>query len=137
MSLTALQGASIIASHALFTKLALSLTLRVYQFLEPDPKRRESIENSHFVQQYQKAQKNESEYAGLLVSLLLFLSANSTEDPVVAMATKLSVVGQIGYVWSRAFLGYPKIPSITMAVVRYGGLALLCWSLHQLAFASQ
>eukprot|EP00977_Amphora_coffeiformis_P011338 scaffold2726_cov167-Amphora_coffeaeformis.AAC.16 len=135
MSFTALQGATLLTGHALFTKLLLSLTLRVYQFLQPNPKHRESIEKSAYVQQFQKAQANESEYAALLVALLLYFSSHNMVD--VSLASTLAVVGQIGYVWTRTFLGYPAIPSITMAVIRYSGLLLLTVALCPLAFASQ
>ena len=135
MTFTALQGASLIAGHALFTKLLLSFTLRVYQFLQPNPKHRETIENSHYTQQFQKAQTNESEYAALLVALMLFFSTHKDVD--VSSASTLAVVGQIGYVWTRTLLGYPAIPSITMAVIRYSGLLLFTVALYQLAFESQ
>ena len=134
MSLTAIQGASLIAAHSLLTKLTISLTLRVYQFLEPDPKRRQSVESSSYVQQVQKAQTNESQYDALLVGLLLFFSSR---DADVSLASTLAVIGQIGYVWTRTFLGYPAIPSITMAVIRYSGLLLLSWSLYQIAFENK
>lgn len=132
MYFNAIQGASLIATHAVATKLLLSLTLRVYQFLEPDPKRRQSIENIPQVQQFQKAQLNSSEYDGLLVALLLFYSSRS-ED--MSLASTLAIVGQIGYVWTRTLFGYPRIPAITMAVTRYSALVLLCLPLYQLAFA--
>ena len=128
----AIQGASLIATHGVATKLLLSLTLRVYQFLEPDPKRRQTIENNPHVQRFQAAQRNESEYLGILVALLLFYSTSSSVD--VSLASTLAVVGQIGYVWTRTLFGYPKIPAIVMAVTRYSALVLLCLPLYQSAF---
>lgn len=135
MSLTALQGASLIASHALATKMLLSFTLRTYQFLEPDPKRREAVETSSYVQNFQKAQANESEYAALLVALLLFFSTQADVD--VSAATTMATTSQILYVWTRTAVGYPKGPTIVTAVVRYGGLGLLVSALVKLAFESQ
>ena len=135
MSFNAIQGASIIATHAVATKVLLSFTVRVYQFLQPDPKRRESIESMPVVQRFQKAQMNESEYAGLLVALLFFYHFQG-QDEMTTLGSTLAVTGQVGYVWARTFLGYPQIPAIAMALTRYGGLALLCWPLLQLAFAT-
>lgn len=133
MYFNAIQGASLIATHGVATKLLLSLTLRVYQFLEPDPKRRQTIENNPHVQQFQAAQRNESEYLGVLVALLLFYSSTTTSVDV-SLASTLAVVGQIGYVWTRTLFGYPKVPAIVMAVTRYSALVLLCLPLYQSAF---
>lgn len=133
MAFSAIQGASLIAMHAVATKVLLSFTLRTYQFLESDPKRREAIEKNFQVQQFQAAQKNESEYVGLLVALLLFYHLRG-DDTDMSLASTLAVVGQIGYVWTRTLFGYPQIPNILMAVTRYGALVLLCLPLHQLAF---
>lgn len=136
LSLTALQGAALIAGHALFTKLLISFTLRVYQFVQPDPKLRQGIENSPYMERFQKAQANESEYAALLVSLLLFVSSRDDEAKASVMTSAIpaAVVGQMGYVWTRTLWGYPAIPSIAMAVMRYTGLLGLTLSLYQVAF---
>lgn len=132
MSFTALQGASLITAHALGTKLMVSMSLRVYQFLEPDAKKREGIENSPYMIEFRKAQANEVEYAALLVGLLLFFSTRDDVD--TKTAPTLAVAGQVGYVWLRTLFGYPAIPAISMALVRYGGLALLSSNLYLLAF---
>jgi hypothetical protein len=131
MSFTSLQGATIIAAHAAFTKALLSFTLRTYQYFEWDAKRRSSIESNKHIQQFQKAQINESEYAALLVSIFLYLSVTGNDASQAATA---SVVGQIGYVWMRALVGYPALPTISLAVVRYGGLALAVSELVKAAF---
>lgn len=133
MSFNAIQGAALIASHAVATKVLLSFTLRTYQFLEWDAKRREKVETMPVLQRFQAAQNNESEYAALLVALLLFSHIRG-ED--VTLASTLAVSGQIGYVWMRTLFGYPQVPAIAMAVTRYGGLLLLCLPLLQLAFDS-
>lgn len=130
-SLTPLQGASLIVSHALFTKLTISLSLRVFQFLEPNAKKREFFESNVFVQQFRSAQANEVEYAAILTALLLFFS---TQDVDISLATTLVVMGQIGYVWFRTVFGYPQILTISMALIRYGGTALLAMALHKTAF---
>mgnify|MGYP005854236803 CR=1 FL=1 len=82
--------------------------------------------------EFHKAQANEVEYTALLTSLLLFFSTRDDVD--TDMAPTLAVVGQIGYVWLRTIFGYPGIPAISMALVRYGGLALLSSNLYLLAF---
>jgi hypothetical protein len=136
MSFTFLQGATLIAAHATFTKIFLSFTLRTYQYLEWEDKRVNQVESNFSIQQFQKAQTNESEYAALLTAILLYLStspANTSDEPA-SLATTLVVVGQIGYVWVRTFLGYPSLPTITLALVRYGGLALLVSELWKAAF---
>lgn len=131
MSFTFLQGATLVAAHATFTKVLISFTLRTYQYLETDSTRESKVQSNFYIQQFQKAQNNESEYAGLLTALLLYLSLQS-EEP--STAATLAVVGQIGYVWARTLFGYPKLPAISFAIVRYGGLALLVSELWQIAF---
>jgi hypothetical protein len=131
-SMNALQGAAIVAAHATFTKMLISFTLRVYQYLEPDKKRKAELEASPTLQEFQKAQMNESEYAALLTVILLFLSGVNGAEP--SNAATLAVVGQVGYVWSRTVIGYPKLPTITFAVIRYGGLFLATAELVKLAF---
>jgi hypothetical protein len=131
MSFNCLQGAAILVAHATFTKMLVSFTLRTYQYLEWDEKRLRDVESNVYVNRFQGAQMNESEYTGLLVSILLFLSL---KENAPSQAATLSVIGQVGYVWSRTFIGYPTLPTITMAVVRYGGLALLASELYKAAF---
>jgi hypothetical protein len=135
MSFTALQAASLIALHATFTKILTSFTLRTYLFLETDAKRKQKVNSNFYIQEFQKAQTNESEYAGLLTMLLLFFATQENVD--VSNAATLSVVGQVGYVWTRTLIGYPKIPTITFAIVRYGGLGLLAWALFTHAYGNQ
>lgn len=131
-----LQGASILAAHATLTKILLSFTYRTYQLLEWDDKRRQKVADNMHLQEFQKAQINESEYAALLVSILLFLSSSSAADNGTSssMGATLAVIGQVGYVWMRTLVGYPKIPTITFAVTRYGGLFLLVSALWNLGF---
>lgn len=131
MSLNSLQGATLIIAHSLFTKALLSFTLRTYQFLEWDEKRRQRVESNFNVVQLQKAEHNASEYDALIAAPLLFLALQNVD---ATMGATMSVFGQIGYVWTRTASGYPKIPAITMAVVRYGGLALIVSELWMLAF---
>ena len=132
--LTTLQGASILAAHATFTKMLLSFTYRTYQFLEWDEKRKANVARSVHLQDFQKAQLNESEYTALFVAIFLFLAAANKTNQEPSQAATLAVAGQIGYVWSRTFLGYPKILSITFAVIRYGGLLLAVAELWSVAF---
>jgi hypothetical protein len=134
MSINALQGAAIIAGHATFTKMLLSFTYRTYQFLEWDEKRREQVAANLTIQEFQKAQINESEYAALLIAPLLYLSSIGRDS---SMAATAAVAGQIGYVWIRTMFGYPTIPAITAAVVRYGGLVLLVAELWSVAFSAE
>lgn len=131
MSLNALQGATLIATHASCTKIFLSFTLRTYQYLETDASRREKVESNKYLQQFHKAQLNESEYAALLVAPLLYLAVIGAD---ASQASTIATVGQIGYVWARTFLGYPTLPTITFALVRYGGLALIVAALWNQAF---
>ena len=123
LALSTLQGASLIAGHATLTKILVSCTLRTYQFLETDADRKEHIESSHFVKEFQKAQLNESEYAALLTTLCLYLSTRGDVD--AGLGVTLAVVGQIGYVWSRSLFGYPSYPVATCAMIRFAGLAWL------------
>jgi hypothetical protein len=134
MSINALQGAAIIAGHATFTKMLLSFTYRTYRFLEWDEKRREQVAANLTIQEFQKAQINESEYAALLIAPLLYLSSIGRDS---LMAATAAVAGQIGYVWIRTMFGYPTIPAITAAVVRYGGLVLLAAELWSVAFSAE
>jgi hypothetical protein len=133
MSFTSLQGASIIVAHATFTKMLLSFTYRTYQLLEWDEKRKAQVGSNFHLQEFQKAQTNESEYAALLTVLFLFLGMKGID---ASNAATLAIVGQVGYVWTRTAIGYPKIPTVTFAVIRYGGLALAASSLWELAFAA-
>jgi uncharacterized Tic20 family protein len=133
MHFSTLQGASILAAHATLTKMLLSFTYRTYQFLEWDAKRRQEVADNFNLQEFQKAQINESEYAALLVSILVFLSLSADND-TSSMGATLAVIGQVGYVWMRTLVGYPKIPTITFAVIRYGGLFLLVSKLWNLGF---
>jgi hypothetical protein len=130
-SITALQGAAIVAAHATFTKMLLSFTFRTYQFLEPDKTRRARMESNATIKEFEKAQLNESEYAALFTSILLFLSSKGVE---ASDAATLAVAGQVGYVWTRTVIGYPKFPTITFAIIRYGGLFLASAELWKLAF---
>jgi len=133
MYINPLQGAALIAAHATFTKMLVSFTLRTYQYLEWDEKRLKEMESKKYMQEFEKAQKNESEYAALLVSLMLYLSSVGPTD-VASTGATIAVASQIGYVWMRTVVGYPALPTITLAVVRYGGLALLVNELWKVAF---
>ena len=94
-------GAAIIATHSVFIKILLSLTLRLYQFYllltdkhqsddddeseSKDQQRevRNALKQNKHVTEFEKAQVNESEYAPLMVVLLFYLSLNhSNEDGV-------------------------------------------------------
>jgi hypothetical protein len=131
MSLNALQGATLILVHSLLTKSLLSFTLRTYQYLEWNGKRRERVESNFNVVQLQKADHNATEYNAIIAAPLFFLAL---QDIDVSMGATMSVVGQIGYVWLRTVFGYPTLPVITMAVIRYGGLALILAKVWTLAF---
>jgi len=129
----ALIGAAVIATHSVFIKLFLSLTLRVYQYLnKSNQKKLDCIANNKYVMEFQKAQVNESEYAPLIVAILFYLSTVITSDVVsrnnynvMAGGTIFTAAGQILYVWARTLFGYPTIPVVLVAVVRYVGLILL------------
>jgi hypothetical protein len=131
MSINALQGAAIVAAHTTISKMFLSFTYRTYQYFEWDPKRRQFVEDNFHVQQFQKAQVNESEYAALLVALLLYLASMGIE---ASTATTSAVVGQLSYVWIRTAIRYPKLPTISAALLRYAGLALVVAELWNVAF---
>jgi hypothetical protein len=125
---TSLQGATLILGHATLTKVLISFSLRTPQFLKVDTK---TIENNPYYKEFLKAQKNESEYAALLTAVLLYLA--SIRNDATEAAT-LAVIGQIGYVWVRTAVGYPKLPSITFALLRYGALMLCTAELYKVAF---
>lgn len=137
LAFTYLQGAAVIAAHSTAAKLTVSLGLRTYQFLQPDAAERASFEKSRAVQDFCKAQLNDSEYSATLVTLLLFLhsvsSGASSSEP--SPAALLAVTGSIGYIWCRTLLSYPCIPTISFALIRYGGLLLLIKEVWTLAFA--
>jgi hypothetical protein len=136
LSFTYLQGAAIIAAHSTAAKLTVSLGLRTYQFLQPDADKRASLETNRAVQDFCKAQMNDTEYSATLVTLLLFLhsiSGPSSSEP--STAALLAVTGSVGYVWCRTLLSYPCIPTISFALTRYGGLLLLIKEVWSLAFA--
>mmetsp|Transcript_9938 Transcript_9938/g.22203 ORF Transcript_9938/g.22203 Transcript_9938/m.22203 type:complete len:130 (-) Transcript_9938:320-709(-) len=126
---------SLAIQHSTLTRVFVSFGLRTAQFLfKGNEKALEPFENNSYIKELQKAQINESEYAGLIVAMLLFFATKETTDETVALGTSLAVTGQIGYVWARTALGYPAIPAISMALIRYGGLGLLSYSLYQMAF---
>ena len=134
-SLTSAQGAAVLTAHATFTKMLLSFTYRTYQFLEWDSKRKARVASNFHLEEFQKAQVNETEDTALFVAAFLFLSAQGEEThETTSQAATLAVLGQIGYVWTRTAIGYPKFPTITFAVIRYGGLFLAASGLWAVAF---
>ncbi|CAB9517722.1 expressed unknown protein [Seminavis robusta] len=135
MSLSALQGATIVFGHAVFTRVLLSFTLRTYQYLEWDTKRKSQIETNAIVKEYQKAISNEGEYAALIVAPLLFLAATTSGgDDGLSQAATVTAWSQVAYVWVRTAIGYPKVPTIVVAVTRYAGLALIAAEMYKAAF---
>jgi hypothetical protein len=128
VSFTSLQAATIILGHATLTKVLISFSLRTPQFLQINNK---AVEENPFYQEFLKAQKNESEYAALLTGVLLYLASTGND---ATQAATVAVIGQVGYVWVRTAVGYPKLLTITFALVRYGALALCVVELYKAAF---
>ena len=126
----ALAGA-LCATHSIFVKLLLSLTLRVYQYLEWDEKRKESVETNKRVIEAQKAQLNEAEFAPLIVVMAFYLAMNenslttNTQQQVALAGASLAAVGNILYVYYRPTLGYPNPGIIAIAAGRYLGMVLM------------
>ena len=128
---TIAHAGALCATHSIFAKLLLSLTLRVYQFLEWDEKRKESVETNKRVIQAQKAQLNEAEFAPLIVVLAFDLAMNenvlttNTQEQIALAGASLATVTNILYVYYRAIFGYPNLGIVAIAVGRYLGLVLM------------
>ena len=131
-SINAIQGAAVIVMHSFVTKFLLSGSLRTYAFLESDKVKVAKAEASAVAQRAQKAQLNEAEYAALLAAPLLFLHLQGQTEPT--LAATLATVGQVGYFWTRLVFGYPTVPAVTAAMVRYAGLFLTAKALWEMAF---
>lgn len=129
-----LQAATLTVAHATLTRVLVSFTLRTYQYLEWNSKRRQNVESITHLQEFQKAQVNESEYAALIAAPLFYLALIGNNSESVKMAATLAVTGQVGYVWMRTAIGYPKLPTIAFAIVRYAGLGLIAAELWNVAF---
>lgn len=134
MSLTYLQAAAIIAGHATFTKALISFTIRSYSLFEKDEERVSRRMSNVYVQEFLKAQLNESEYSALFVSIFLYLHSVNGSDGVGNIAATMAVLGQIGYIWIRIFAGYPSIPLMACVGTRYFGLITAVYELWKLAF---
>ena len=141
MSFTALQSATIITAHCGFTKLLVSFTYRILNFMGPKiGVKQETIENfntNKHVVEFRNAINNESEFCAFLVSPLLYLASvegKNTADPTLSLGATLIVYGQCGYVWTRTLLGYPTIGTIASALLRYVGMTIVTKELWNVAF---
>jgi len=134
MSFTALQGATLITAHCGMTKMMVSLTYRVYNYIGTDKEAIAKFNENFHVKEYRKAIENESEFAAFLAAPLFFLASAGVE---ASMGATLAVIGQLGYVWTRTALGYPCVPTIATALVRYGGMLLTIYEVWKLAFGSK
>lgn len=124
MSLSCIQAANIILSHSIITKMAVSFGVRVYTAIEPDETKKSKFMAKPVVQEFCKAQLNEAEYAALIIAPLLYLHAVGARG--MNLGATMAVVGQVGYVWSRAYFGFPTPAVACAALVRYSGLILIC-----------
>lgn len=131
--LNALQGATVVFGHAVFTRVLLSFTLRTYQFLDLDTKKRQSQIEAYFTE-YQKAIANEAEYAALIVAPLVYLATTQNPNDTITQAATVTAWSQIAYVWVRTAVGYPKLLTIGVAIMRYAGLAMIVAELYKVAF---
>lgn len=134
MSLSALQGASLILIHDTGVKLLITAGLRIVQWLHPDKELVARWESSSYIQQAAKAQLNEAEYSALLIAPLLFLASSSNTKNEGNLGATLAVLGQVGYFWMRVLTGYPTIPTAGSAAIRYMGLGLICAEIWSVAF---
>jgi hypothetical protein len=123
MSLSCIQAANLLLSHAIFSKMAVSFGVRVYCAVETDSIKKNKYLNKPVVQEFCKAQLNEAEYAALIIAPLLYLHAVGAKGS--HWGATLAVLGQVGYVWARAFVGMPSVPAMVAATVRYAGLILI------------
>jgi hypothetical protein len=127
-SWTIASAAALTATHSIAIKVLLSFTLRLYQYLEHDEKRKESIEKNQRAVDFQKAQLNEAEFAPMIALLAFYLSLNENfvENPNIALGgASLAAFANILYVWFRAVFGYPNVGIVTLAVSRYLGMVLM------------
>mmetsp|Transcript_96554 Transcript_96554/g.278715 ORF Transcript_96554/g.278715 Transcript_96554/m.278715 type:complete len:140 (-) Transcript_96554:137-556(-) len=131
MSFTALQGATLISAHCGLTKVIVSMTYRVYNYIENDEKKLEKFNGNFHLQEFRKAIENESEFCAFLAAPLFYLSFAGVD---ASLGATLAAAGQIGYVWMRTAIGYPKIPTIACALLRYGGMLITFTQLWKLAF---
>ena len=139
MSFTALQGATIITAHCGFTKLLVSFTYRILNFMGPKigiaSKTIEDFNTNQHVVEFRNAINNESEFCAFLVAPLLYLaSVGKGDSSNISLGATLIVYGQCGYVWTRTILGYPTIGTIASALLRYGGMVIVGKELWSLAF---
>ena len=134
MSFSALQGATLISAHCGLTKLIISFTYRTYNFLGTDKEQIEKFNENFHVKEFQKATANESEFAAFLAAPLFYLALAGVE---ASQGATLAVLGQVSYVWTRTALGYPCVPTIATAVLRYAGMALTFVELWKVAFPAK
>ena len=127
-SWTIASAAALTATHSIVIKVLLSITLRLYQYVEHDEKRKESIEKNQRVIDFQKAQLNEAEFAPMIALLAFYLSLNENtlDNPNIALGgASLATIANILYVWFRAVFGYPNVGIVAIAVSRYLGMVLM------------
>ena len=95
MSLTALQGATLIVLHEWGSKFLVTGLVRLTSLLKGGNKSKPS----RMIQDLCNAQLNTAEYAPLIAAPLFYLAA--TGQTVSNHVLILTLVGQIGYFWSR------------------------------------
>ncbi|CAJ1950130.1 unnamed protein product [Cylindrotheca closterium] len=139
MSFSALQGATLISAHCGLTKLIISFTYRTYNFFGPkflgiEKEQIDKFNENFHVKEFQKAIANESEFAAFLAGPLFYLALAGVE---ASQGATLAVLGQVSYVWTRTALGYPCIPTIATAILRYAGMALTFVELWKVAFPAK
>lgn len=137
MMISSTLSASLIVGHALITKTLMTALFRLKITSASTPKAEvEKVKSSQFYQRVHSAQLNEAEYAPLLVGTLLFLSIKGVAAPI---ASTLSLVGQVGYYWLRAFVGHSHEggmeppPYAPFAIMRYVALGMIAVEIYGLA----
>ena len=82
------------------------------------------------------AQLNESEYSGVFVAGLLFLSVKGVAAP---WCSTFALFGQVWYYWARAVIGNSHEggvaipPYVPGALMRYFALGMMAFEIYKLA----
>jgi hypothetical protein len=147
--LNSLQAATLIAMNSFAAKLFITSTVRLYSIVYGNDPKMMAKSSTTWATHFSKAQLNEAEYAAFIMAPLLFLHfyhnasidaatnqqlASSSSSSSSSWMATLATMGQVGYFWTRLTFGFPSVPAVAMAVVRYTGILLICQALYGIAF---
>jgi hypothetical protein len=131
MSLSAIQGASLVLMNDIAAKFIVTAGVRAYSWLEPNKERKERLMSKDIVGHLCKAQMNIAEWSAMTIAPLLYLGVAGVDAGISPL---LAVIGNVGYFWSRVLTGYPNVVTVSFATVRYAGIVLIGAQMCSLAF---